>query len=108
MWNGILLICSLFLLLSLQGLLSKHGQVDIDSPEYREAAAQRVGVKIPDRLPLRQVDHVSKYDLANKVNKMKGIAGMKAQLYGINDINVRGRQKNAKDSHEEEEEKTQH
>eukprot|EP01138_Halocafeteria_seosinensis_P006387 gb/GECG01006529.1/.p1 GENE.gb/GECG01006529.1/~~gb/GECG01006529.1/.p1 ORF type:complete len:231 (+),score=19.43 gb/GECG01006529.1/:1-693(+) len=73
-------------------LLSQHGQIDIDSQEYREAAAQRVGVKIPDRLPLREVDHVSKYDLANKVNKMKGIAGMKAQLYGINEINVRTRQ----------------
>lgn len=86
----------------MQKLLSQHGQIDIDSQEYREAAAQRVGVKIPDRLPLREVDHVSKYDLANKVNKMKGIAGMKAQLYGINEINIRSRQHRDRpnDSHE--------
>jgi hypothetical protein len=69
-----------------QGLVAQLGQVDIDSPEYRAAAARRVGLAIPDRLPLKESDPVSRYDVAAKLSQLKGVAGMRAQLYGIDAV----------------------
>ena len=70
----------------LQSLVVQYGQVDIDASQYREAAAKRVGLTIPDRVPLEAQDYASKYDLASKLSQLKGVAGLKAQLYGIESV----------------------
>ena len=69
-----------------QSLVVQYGQVDIDATQYREAAAKRVGLTIPDRVPLEAQDYASKYDLASKLSQLKGVAGLKAQLYGIDSV----------------------
>lgn len=69
-----------------QSLVVQYGQVDIDANQYREAAAKRVGLTIPDRVPLEAQDYASKYDLASKLSQLKGVAGLKAQLYGIESV----------------------
>lgn len=69
-----------------QSLVVQYGQVDIDATQYREAAAKRVGLTIPERVPLEAQDYASKYDLASKLSQLKGVAGLKAQLYGIESV----------------------
>jgi hypothetical protein len=46
---------------ALQDLFYRYGGLALDSKEYRKAAATRVGVTIPDRIPLREFDHTAKY-----------------------------------------------
>ena len=41
---------------------------------------------IPDRVPLESQDYASKYDLASKLSQLKGVAGLKAQLYGLESV----------------------
>lgn len=60
--------------------------MDIDSKAYREAAAARVGLTIPDKVPLQAQDYAAKYELATKMTKLKGVAGLKAQLYGLESV----------------------
>ena len=69
-----------------RGLIARYGQIDIDSKNYREAAAARVGLALPEQEPIPEKDLVQQYDLAAKLHKLKGIAGMKAQLYGVADV----------------------
>ena len=40
-----------------QDLFYRYGGLASESPEYRKAAANRVGVTIPDKIPLREFDH---------------------------------------------------
>ena len=69
-----------------QELLVQFGQVNIDSKAYREAAAARVGLSIPSQVPLQSQDYAAKYDLASKLTKLKGVQGLKAQLYGLDAV----------------------
>jgi hypothetical protein len=74
---------------STQRLVGRYGQVDIDAEDYRNAAAQRVGLAMPDRVPLQDPkDYAGKYDIAARLSQLKGVAGMKAQLYGAAAFNL--------------------
>lgn len=64
----------------------QFGQMDIDSKVYRKAAAARVGLAIPEQAPLQSQDYAAKYDLASKLSKLKGVQGLKAQLYGLDAV----------------------
>ena len=64
-----------------QRLLERYAGVDIDSKEYRKAAAQRVGLSMPDKVPLRAVDASTKYDVGRRLMAKGGIRSLKAQLY---------------------------
>lgn len=50
-----------------QELFFRYGGVDQDSTEYRTAAAHRVGLAIPEQVPIREFDK-SKYNIAAAVN----------------------------------------
>lgn len=40
-----------------QDLFYRYGGLAQESPQYRKAAATRVGVTIPEKVPLREFDH---------------------------------------------------
>ncbi len=74
-----------------QTLLESFGRKDIDSKDYRKAAAQRVGVKLPENLPLQFADPSEKYrkDLAARISRLHGVTAMKAELYGVEALDQR-------------------
>jgi hypothetical protein len=66
-----------------QRLVEAYSGLDIDSPHYRKAAALRVGLRIPEAAPLEGVADVrAKYDVSGKLGTARGIAGLRAQLFG--------------------------
>lgn len=65
----------------MQRLLEAYAGVEVDSSEYRKAAARRVGLTIPERVPLSVSDVASKYDLSARLGVAGGVKGLKAQLY---------------------------
>jgi hypothetical protein len=66
-----------------QRLVEAYSGLDIDSPHYRKAAALRVGLRIPEAAPLESAEDVrTKYDLSGKLGTARGVAGLRAQLFG--------------------------
>jgi hypothetical protein len=63
-------------------LLETYQGANVDDRKYREKAAARVGLKLPDSVPLAARDVSSKYDLSSRLVRAGGIEGLKQQLYG--------------------------
>lgn len=63
-------------------LLSTYSGGDADNTEYRRRAAKRVGLTVPDSVPLAARDLGAKYDVAGRTSVAQGVANLKQQLYG--------------------------
>ncbi|KAA0156017.1 hypothetical protein FNF29_01435 [Cafeteria roenbergensis] len=62
-------------------LLERYHGGDVDSKDYRARAAARVGLAVPEGVPLGARDLGSKYDISGATIKAEGVEGMKQELY---------------------------